>query len=97
MDGIYDSEHGYDYDVGDEKVINESKVTHYTFLFNTYVMMQVFNEINCRKIQPDEINVFKGFFNNPFFLFIIFISVAVQILLVEIGGSIVEVLPLSIG
>lgn len=26
------------------------KATHYTILFNTFVMMQVFNEINCRKI-----------------------------------------------
>jgi len=67
----------------------------YTFLFNTYVMMQIFNEINARKIYPDEINVFKGFFNNPFFLFIIFISVVVQITMVEVGGDIVGVTPLS--
>jgi Ca2+ transporting ATPase len=58
-------------------------------------MMQIFNEINARKINPDEINVFKGFFNNPFFLLIIVISVVVQIALVEVGGSIVKVVPLT--
>jgi len=40
-------------------------------------MMQVFNEINCRKIKPDEYNMFKGFFNNGFFLMIIIVSVVV--------------------
>lgn len=49
----------------------------YTFLFNTYVMMQIFNEINARKIEPDEYNVFVGFFNNGYFLFIIIFSVVV--------------------
>lgn len=63
----------------------------YTFLFNTYVMMQIFNEINARKIDPDEWNVFKGFFNNGYFLFVIIFSVSVQILLVEFGGDIVGV------
>jgi hypothetical protein len=32
---------------------------HFTFLFNTFVMMQIFNCINARKIK-DELNVFAG-------------------------------------
>lgn len=58
-------------------------------------MMTIFNEINARKIKPDEINVFKGFFNNMYFLLIIFISVAIQIVMVEVGGPIVKVRPLN--
>mmetsp|Transcript_3637 Transcript_3637/g.2702 ORF Transcript_3637/g.2702 Transcript_3637/m.2702 type:complete len:287 (+) Transcript_3637:1315-2175(+) len=43
---------------------------HYTMFFNIFVFMQVFNEINCRKIQEHEMNVFADFFNNPMFLII---------------------------
>lgn len=38
-----------------------------TIVFNTFVFMQVFNEINCRKLKSEELNVFKGFFNNLIF------------------------------
>lgn len=38
-----------------------------TIVFNTFVFMQVFNEINCRKLKSEELNVFKGFFNNWIF------------------------------
>jgi hypothetical protein len=54
-------------------------------------MMQVFNEINARKIGEKEYNVFKGFFNNFFFLGIIIFSVVVQVLMVIFGGEIVRV------
>ena len=53
------------------------KAEHYTILFHAFVMMTIFNEINARKIKADEINVFKGFFNNIYFLLIIFVSVAI--------------------
>ena len=90
---------GFEYDLNENLYdgnVPTEKAHHYTILFNTFVMMQVFNEINCRKINPDELNVFAGFFNNYFFLGIISFSVIVQILLVEVGGPIVKVVPLSI-
>ncbi len=69
---------------------------HYTMIFNTFIFMQVFNEINCRKIGEHEFNVFSSFFNNPMFFLIIFITVFVQILLVQYGGEAVKCTPLSI-
>ncbi len=39
---------------------------HLTMVFNTFVMMTLFNEINARKIHGQR-NVFKGFFSNPMF------------------------------
>ena len=39
--------------------------------------MQVFNEINCRKLLNSQINVFEGFFNNGLFLFIIITTIIV--------------------
>ena len=46
--------------------------------------MQVFNEINARKLLKEEINPFGSFFSNKFFLIILVISIVVQIALVEI-------------
>lgn len=46
-------------------------------IFHTFVMMQVFNEINSRKLGANEYNVFKGFFNNLLFLVIMIITIVV--------------------
>ncbi|KAJ6231027.1 cation transporting atpase [Anaeramoeba flamelloides] len=71
---------GYDIDIEDEKI-------HlYTILFNAFVMCQVFNEINCRKIDDDN-RIFKGMFNNKIFVAIVVITAAVQAVVVEVGGS----------
>lgn len=39
---------------------------HFTIIFNTFVMMTLFNEINARKIHGQR-NVFQGLFTNPIF------------------------------
>ncbi|KAJ3103217.1 hypothetical protein HDU96_009372 [Phlyctochytrium bullatum] len=55
-----------------------------TLVFNSFVMMQIFNMINCRRID-NNLNVFKGLFNNPYF-YSIFIGVAiVQFIVVQYG------------
>jgi Ca2+ transporting ATPase len=55
---------------------------HYTMIFNTFVFMQVFNQINSRKLGENEFNVFENFFNNSLFIGIMLVTVFVQILLV---------------
>lgn len=39
---------------------------HMTVIFNTFVMMTLFNQINARKIHGQR-NVFEGVFTNPIF------------------------------
>lgn len=39
---------------------------HFTVIFNSFVMMTLFNEINARKIHGQR-NVFSGIFSNPIF------------------------------
>lgn len=39
---------------------------HFTVIFNTFVMMTLFNEFNARKIHGQR-NVFQGIFTNPIF------------------------------
>ena len=52
-----------------------------TFVFNTFVFMQLFNEINARR--PDALNVFDGFWKNRYFVSVLIVTVAFQVLLVE--------------
>jgi Ca2+ transporting ATPase len=63
-------------------VFQKYKTLHYTLIFQTFVMMQVFNEINSRKLGVHDYNVFKGFFNNWLFLIIIIFTIVVQCVLV---------------
>jgi len=58
---------------------------HYTMVFNVFVLMQLFNEINSRKIH-DEANVFDGVLSNPLFLVIIFGTAVGQYFLIEFNG-----------
>jgi len=65
-----------------------------TLIFNVFVLMQVFNEINCRKLENDR-NVFKGFFNNPIFLAIIAITLVVQFIMVQFAGPFASTISLT--
>jgi len=67
---------------------------HYTMVFNTFVLMQVFNEINSRKVDLQK-NVFEGIFTNWIFVGIICTTVVVQILIVQFGGQAIRCAPLN--
>ncbi|CAM0902919.1 unnamed protein product [Alopecurus aequalis] len=56
-----------------------------TFIFNTFVLCQVFNEFNARK--PDELNIFKGITGNRLFMAIIAVTVVLQVLIIEFLGK----------
>ena len=56
---------------------DEAKGTHFTIFFQAFVLMQVFNEINCRKLLGTQFNVFEGFFNNSMFIIIIIFTIIV--------------------
>lgn len=58
--------------------------------------MQIFNEINARKLKETEINVFENFFNNPLFLIILLITLVVQISCVQFGGQSLRTVPLTL-
>ncbi|TVU05043.1 hypothetical protein EJB05_48191 [Eragrostis curvula] len=63
---------------------NAEKITN-TFIFNTFVFCQIFNEFNARK--PEEKNVFKGVTKNHLFIGIIGITTVFQILIIEFLGK----------
>jgi len=59
-----------------ERIVN-------TVIFHTFVLMQIFNEVACRRIKSSEINVLENLTNNWRFSFTIAISLIVQIGIVE--------------
>lgn len=68
----------FDIDSGRNAPLHSPPSEHYTIIFNTFVMMQLFNEINARKIHGER-NVFDGIFRNPIFCSIVFGTFAVQV------------------
>ncbi|CAL8077879.1 unnamed protein product [Prunus armeniaca] len=52
-----------------------------TLIFNTFVLCQVFNEFNARKLETK--NVFKGIHTNKLFLGIIAVTILLQVVMVE--------------
>jgi len=71
------------------------KLTHYTWVFNIFVFLQIVNLINARKIELGEFNVFKDFFNNFLFLGILAITTVFQLVIIEIGGMATKCAPLT--
>jgi Cation transporting ATPase, C-terminus len=63
-----------------------AKCVYFTMLFNCFMYLHIFNEFNCRKIRPDQINVFENLFGNFFFLAVISFTIAVQYFMIEYGG-----------
>jgi len=67
-----------------------------TVIFNTFVFMQLFNEINCRRLE-DEKNVFQNFFANWIFIAVIIGTAIVQFLLVQFCGAFAKTTALDAG
>lgn len=68
---------------------------HFTMIFNAFVLMTLFNEINCRKIHG-ELNVFRQIFSNRIFCFIWFSTFSLQIVLIQYGSMIFSCVPLTL-
>uniref|UniRef100_A0A8C7YL25 Calcium-transporting ATPase n=1 Tax=Oryzias sinensis TaxID=183150 RepID=A0A8C7YL25_9TELE len=83
---LFAGEQLFDIDNGRNAPLNAPPSEHYTIVFNTFVLMQLFNEINARKIHGER-NVFEGIFNNLIFCSIVFGTFVIQIVIVQFGGK----------
>ncbi|KAH8069495.1 calcium-transporting ATPase [Aureococcus anophagefferens] len=63
---------------------------HHSALFNCFVMMTLFNEINCRKLHG-ETNVFEGVLKNPYFCSIWGVTMLIQVVGVQCAGGLLAV------
>lgn len=57
-----------------------------SLIFNTFVWMQIFNQVNSRRID-NKLNIFEGVLQNYFFIGIQFIIVAGQVMIIFVGGE----------
>uniref|UniRef100_A0A4W4FGL6 Calcium-transporting ATPase n=1 Tax=Electrophorus electricus TaxID=8005 RepID=A0A4W4FGL6_ELEEL len=83
---LFAGEKMFDIDSGRNAPLHAPPSEHYTIVFNTFVLMQLFNEINARKIHGER-NVFDGIFNNMIFCTIVFGTFVIQIVIVQFGGK----------
>ncbi|XP_053096727.1 plasma membrane calcium-transporting ATPase 3b isoform X5 [Pangasianodon hypophthalmus] len=84
----------FNIDSGRNAPLHSPPSEHYTIIFNTFVLMQLFNEINARKIHGER-NVFDGIFGNPIFCSIVLGTFGVQIVIVQFGGKPFSCAPLN--
>ncbi|XP_013789247.1 plasma membrane calcium-transporting ATPase 1-like, partial [Limulus polyphemus] len=82
---LFVGHHYFDIDSGMYAPLHSPPSQHFTIIFNTFVMMTLFNEINARKIHGER-NIFEGLFTNPIFYSILFITFGAQIIIVQFGG-----------
>uniref|UniRef100_A0A8C9VDU8 Calcium-transporting ATPase n=1 Tax=Scleropages formosus TaxID=113540 RepID=A0A8C9VDU8_SCLFO len=85
----------FNIDSGRNAPLHSPPSEHYTIIFNTFVLMQLFNEINARKIHGER-NVFDGIFSNPIFCSIVLGTFGVQIVIVQFGGKPFSCAPLNV-
>lgn len=65
-----------------------------TIIFNTFVWMQIFNELNNRRLD-NRLNVFERVHRNYWFLGINAVMVGGQVLIIFVGGAAIGVTPLD--
>uniref|UniRef100_Q01814-5 Isoform YB of Plasma membrane calcium-transporting ATPase 2 n=1 Tax=Homo sapiens TaxID=9606 RepID=Q01814-5 len=92
---LFVGEKMFQIDSGRNAPLHSPPSEHYTIIFNTFVMMQLFNEINARKIHGER-NVFDGIFRNPIFCTIVLGTFAIQIVIVQFGGKPFSCSPLQL-
>lgn len=75
----------FDIDSGREASLTSPPSQHFTMIFNTFVMMTLFNEVNARKIHGQR-NVFDGLQRNVIFIVIWICTFLAQIFIIQFGG-----------
>ncbi|XP_064778922.1 plasma membrane calcium-transporting ATPase 3-like isoform X5 [Oncorhynchus masou masou] len=92
---LFAGEKIFNIDSGRHAPLHSPPSEHYTIIFNTFVLMQLFNEINARKIHGER-NVFDGIFHNPIFCSIVLGTFLMQFVIVQFGGKPFSCTPLNV-
>lgn len=69
------------------------RVTLTTVIFNAFVFMQIFNEVNVRNME--QLNVFRGLAVNRLFVAIVLAEAGLQYVIVTFAGVFAQTVPLS--
>uniref|UniRef100_F1KQN1 Calcium-transporting ATPase n=1 Tax=Ascaris suum TaxID=6253 RepID=F1KQN1_ASCSU len=82
---IFAGERFFEIESGRWAPLHSPPSEHFTIVFNTFVMMTLFNEINARKIHGER-NIFHGLFSNPIYYVIWISTMVAQVFIVQFGG-----------
>ncbi|KAF1845542.1 calcium-translocating P-type ATPase [Cucurbitaria berberidis CBS 394.84] len=63
-----------------------------TVIFNSFVWMQIFNIFNNRRLD-NKLNVLEGIFRNFFFIGIVVLIIALQVMIILVGGRAFQIKP----
>jgi Ca2+-transporting ATPase len=77
-----------------KRILPNRKVLR-TLIFNSFIFLQLFNELNCRILGESTVNIFKGLARNPFFFIIWIFTLSLQILIIQFGGEAFSTVPIS--
>ena len=91
---LFVGERFFDIDSGVDRPEPSPASQHYTIIFNAFVLMTLFNEINSRKINGEK-NVFSGIASNVVFCSIFVSTAVIQVIIVQFGGISFSTAPLS--
>jgi P-type Ca2+ transporter type 2C len=72
--------------------IHEERLELDTIIFNVFVWMQIFNELNCRRLD-NKFNIFVGIHRNLFFIVINLIMVGLQVAIIFVGNRVFDISP----
>ncbi|KAG2226158.1 hypothetical protein INT45_003303 [Circinella minor] len=65
-----------------------------TIVFNTFVFCQIFNEINCRRIDR-KLNIFHNIWANKFFIIVFIVCIFLQAVIVNFAGVAFQVVQID--
>ncbi|CAO3640447.1 unnamed protein product [Cunninghamella echinulata] len=66
-----------------------------TMVFNVFVFLQIFNEVNCRRIDAHTLNVFSNIHRHGLFIIVQVFVILGQFLIVTYGGIAFKTVPLT--
>lgn len=72
--------------------VESEKLQLDTIIFNVFVWMQIFNELNCRRLD-NKFNIFVGIHRNWFFIVINLIMIGLQIAIIFVGNRVFDIDP----
>ncbi|KYO34875.1 plasma membrane calcium-transporting ATPase 4 isoform A [Alligator mississippiensis] len=84
----------FDIDSGRVAPLHAPPSEHFIIVFNAFVLMQLGNKLNARKVHGER-NVFCGLTANPIFCTIVLGTFILQVLIVQFGGKPFSCAPLS--
>ncbi|TMW67019.1 hypothetical protein Poli38472_012135 [Pythium oligandrum] len=73
---------------------HHADTVHLTLVFNTFAWMQLFNQINCRRLY-DEINVLEGLWRHRAFVYGWVAQALLQVIMIQYSGELMRAVPLD--